>query len=641
MQRRLGLTLSVALLLMALLAPMTFINATAIPSEQSLTSSYYPSYLLLSNFINESVSIGTGVPVPNPILNGLPSGPLIIKEIYIAGHLEPLELSLVGNLTSSGASLGINNVISAWGSWGTASIFIPPYTNYLTLLLNTNETLEINVSAGNSYLVEVKQGELEVINTTPLISICFNATYVGPREAHYALLNINKGVTYIIVSALSCPIKSMSSLESLNSERVSHWLERSTPPPSVFNDTLAEEYYLSLLVLKDDQNPYNGLFAASPSPVYLYSWVRDSSFAAMALQAAGHTSSAAKYWLWLAINASRMSSGAWYTRYDFYTGQPDTQFGIPEYDSEALFEIGLYQYYNLTHNVSLLYAALPALEKVVLFQVREVNSSKLHLMPEDLSVWEDRNAYHFWTQALTMMGLRDASYLLGIVSNYSLASEALQASELLNSSIQEYFWNGTLYCSALMQYLYYSAQGSRAVTAPLAPCADSATILPIALAPGLWSMRGKSDVNYTLSTLWNSKVGGLARFVGDDYHYNEYLFDSSGSNPPWIVTTLFLALYYANVHNYSAALRLLSWSIVHSQHGLLPEAIDPNYGNPLPTTSPLTWSSAMYVLTAIALRAYRHTGSDKLAIAVVVIVIITVVVYLLRRYASVLRTEPI
>ena len=90
--------------------------------------------------------------------------------------------------------------------------------------------------------------------------------------------------------------------------------------------------------------------------------------------------------------------------------------------------------------------------------------------------------------------------------------------------------------------------------------------------------------------------GGLARFLGDTYHYG---WDSTGKMPPWIITTMFLAIYYEQVGNYTGALSLLEWCAAHQQGGLLPEAIDPNYGNPLPTTSPLTWSAAMYVIASL------------------------------------------
>jgi len=119
------------------------------------------------------------------------------------------------------------------------------------------------------------------------------------------------------------------------------------------------------------------------------------------------------------------------------------------------------------------------------------------------------------------------------------------------------------------------------------------------------SSRAINAVDCVINNLWDSRVGGLARYSGDIYHYAAYLYDSSGEEPPWVITTLFLALYYEEVGNYTAALNILNWAVNHSEYGLLPEAIDPNYGNPLPSTSPLVWSASMYVIGALS---YNQSG---------------------------------
>ena len=124
--------------------------------------------------------------------------------------------------------------------------------------------------------------------------------------------------------------------------------------------------------------------------------------------------------------------------------------------------------------------------------------------------------------------------------------------------------------------------------------------------------------------------GGLARFPDDDYHYDYALYDSTAPDPPWVITTLFLAMYYEDVGNSTGALQLLSWCVEHSQHGLLPEAVDPRLGYPLPTTSPLTWSAAMYVMAAINYKpkqGFVLTIIMLLAVVVIMLSIIMFVVY--------------
>jgi hypothetical protein len=62
----------------------------------------------------------------------------------------------------------------------------------------------------------------------------------------------------------------------------------------------------------------------------------------------------------------------------------------------------------------------------------------------------------------------------------------------------------------------------------------------------------------------------------------------------------------------------------------LPEAVDPRLGYPLPTTSPLTWSAAMYVMATINYKpkqGFVLTIIMLLAVVVIMLSIIMFVVY--------------
>ncbi|WP_243665618.1 hypothetical protein [Vulcanisaeta sp. JCM 16159] len=104
-----------------------------------------------------------------------------------------------------------------------------------------------------------------------------------------------------------------------------------------------------------------------------------------------------KYWLWMC--SVQNSSGTWYTRYDFWSGEPDTSFGIPEYDSVGLFQIGVWQFYEYTHNKSFLLAVLPCINKSLNWELKSISEDN-GLIPKDLSIWESNYAYNFWTRQL-------------------------------------------------------------------------------------------------------------------------------------------------------------------------------------------------------------------------------------------------
>lgn len=91
--------------------------------------------------------------------------------------------------------------------------------------------------------------------------------------------------------------------------------------------------------------------------------------------------------------------------------------------------------------------------------------------------------------------------------------------------------------------------------------------------------------------LSRNPAGGLMR-----YEYDGYI----GGNP-WIVTTLWAALYHIEKKDYKKALEYLQWAVNGmTKQGLLPEQVDKVTGRPA-WVIPLTWSHAMFVLTVCGL----------------------------------------
>lgn len=85
----------------------------------------------------------------------------------------------------------------------------------------------------------------------------------------------------------------------------------------------------------------------------------------------------------------------------------------------------------------------------------------------------------------------------------------------------------------------------------------------------------------------NNYVGGYKRYQDDVY---------AGGNP-WIITTLWMALYYKNVGEIQKAQHLIDWTKKHAlPNGLLPEQIDKLTHEPA-WVVPLAWSHAMFILS--------------------------------------------
>lgn len=103
--------------------------------------------------------------------------------------------------------------------------------------------------------------------------------------------------------------------------------------------------------------------------------------------------------------------------------------------------------------------------------------------------------------------------------------------------------------------------------------------------------------------LWvKTRVGGVARYENDYYHRISNDIAAVPGNP-WFICTLWLADYFITRANNAAELKLalpiFEWTAGHSlESGVLAEQVNPYTNEPI-SVSPLTWSHATVVSTAI------------------------------------------
>ncbi len=103
--------------------------------------------------------------------------------------------------------------------------------------------------------------------------------------------------------------------------------------------------------------------------------------------------------------------------------------------------------------------------------------------------------------------------------------------------------------------------------------------------------------------LWvKTRVGGLARYENDYYHRISNDLAAVPGNP-WFICTLWLADYFITRATTAAelknALPIFEWTASHAlESGVLAEQVNPYTNDPL-SVSPLTWSHATVVSTAI------------------------------------------
>jgi ferredoxin len=103
--------------------------------------------------------------------------------------------------------------------------------------------------------------------------------------------------------------------------------------------------------------------------------------------------------------------------------------------------------------------------------------------------------------------------------------------------------------------------------------------------------------------LWvKTAVGGVARYENDYYHRVSQDIATVPGNP-WFICTMWLADYFISraksLDELKMALPIFEWTAAHAmESGVLAEQVNPYTSEPL-SVSPLTWSHATVVSTAI------------------------------------------
>src|SRR5437762_6076044 len=116
--------------------------------------------------------------------------------------------------------------------------------------------------------------------------------------------------------------------------------------------------------------------------------------------------------------------------------------------------------------------------------------------------------------------------------------------------------------------------------------------------------RVESTMRAVEEELWvKTQVGGVARYEGDYYHRVSNDIASVPGNP-WFICTLWLADYFItraqNTTDLKLALPIFEWTASHAlESGVLAEQVNPYTNSPI-SVSPLTWSHATVVSTAMA-----------------------------------------
>jgi oligosaccharide amylase len=374
------------------------------------------------------------------------------------------------------------------------------------------------------------------------------------------------------------------------------------------NQEANELYRRSVLLFKLMSDKKSGGLLASPEideeftrcGRYAFCWGRDAAFITGALDACGLHDDVDSFYRW-AANVQE-DNGSWQQRYHL-DGNLAPSWGL-QIDETGTLLWGILQHYKVTGDKGFLEGMWECMKKGMGFLLGFIDEETgLPYLSFDL--WEERFGEHAYSSAAVYGGIMACAEAADILGDGLVpAEEWRQAAEGIREAIERNFWKqdwNRFIRSVRVKLNPWGDEGTcDTVLAKINPMGYrrdftkedwkvDASLLGLSVPFNVYisgdpKMEGTLDV--VEKVLLSTPSGGLKRYENDCY---------IGGNP-WIITTLWAALYHIEKGSHKKALEYFEWALkTRTELGLLPEQAD-NVTGKAAWVVPLTWSHAMFIL---------------------------------------------
>lgn len=358
---------------------------------------------------------------------------------------------------------------------------------------------------------------------------------------------------------------------------------------SDFSEKLDLIYKRSILLFPLLINSETGGIIAAPeideerkvSGGYAYCWPRDAVFITKALDILGMCNEAKDFYIKFCKN-TQSKKGMWEQR--FYTNGNLAPCWGYQIDETASVIYGICEHYKFKKDIEFLKQSIKMCENAVeflfkyienLLEIDEEDSVKkeIELKNKNTNKIEVHLSYDLWE-------MNEGVHLYSLASIFSAfdamiyMDEELQKNNNSNRIKQEIVLNRKLklekYKDLIKKYItnnFYDEK-QKIFYRNLTDKKMDISLLGIFVPFGLLSTSEKSaknlaeKINMTLRTY----TGGYLRFEGDNYY---------GGKNPWVISTLWMALYYIKADKKNKAMECLDFVVkTASENGLLAEQVD-------------------------------------------------------------------
>jgi len=399
------------------------------------------------------------------------------------------------------------------------------------------------------------------------------------------------------------------------------------PPKAV------ELFKRSLLVLRTQIDNGGAIVAANDSDImqfsrdtYSYMWPRDGALVANALDLAGFPDIAR--WFYKFCSDVITDEGYFYHKYN-PDGSPASSWhpwvlkgvqSMPiQEDETALVVWALWRHYYRYRDIEFIRPLwVDVVQKAADFMAR-YRDGRTGLPLPSYDLWEERWGVHAFTVATVYGGLKAAHNFAVCFGDRARAERYGKAAEEVKAGAEKYLYSERLgrFVRRLVPRDAPKPPDSPTYCEPEPLACDSLEALfevDETIDASLYAIykfhlfeaddpRVESTMRAVEQKLWvKTRVGGVARYENDYYHRVSNDIASVPGNP-WFICTLWLADYFItcakSIPELKRALPIFEWAAGHAlESGVLAEQVNPYTNEPI-SVSPLTWSHATVVSTAI------------------------------------------
>jgi len=397
---------------------------------------------------------------------------------------------------------------------------------------------------------------------------------------------------------------------------------------------VVEIFKRSLLVVRTQIDNNGAICAANDSDImqfsrdtYSYVWPRDGALVADSLDLAGFPDVARSFYTFCQRTITQ--DGYFFHKYN-PDGSPASswhpwvmkgQRSLPiQEDETALVVWALWRHYYRYRDIEFIRPLwVDVVQKAADFMCR-YRDGRTGLPLPSYDLWEERWGVHAFTVATVYGGLKAAANFAVCFGDRERAARYKKAADEVKAGAAKYLWSEKLnrFVRRLVpkdspippgdesytehQQLDHSQTGGDVYEVDEVLDASIYAIFKFHLFE-VDDPRVISTMTAIEEKLWvKTRVGGVARYENDYYHRVSNDIASVPGNP-WFICTLWLADYFitraSNTVELKAALPIFEWTAAHSlESGILAEQVNPYTNEPI-SVSPLTWSHATVVSTAI------------------------------------------